>query len=148
MAKKTSSVSRFSSLLNDVDKGQLDAVYNKTEVPASATEEKTVGASPVLQEEETVVPEQNDNDIQEKEKNGKKELENVGKGEKRKKGKEEKRSAGVSYKLTKESDKAVFILTNSGEFPVRGKNEMVDYIISKFIEKKNVREILDQGIKW
>lgn len=84
----------------------------------------------------------------EKEKSGKKELENNGREEKRKKGKEEKRSAGVSYKLTKESDKAVFILTNSGEFPVRGKNEMVDYIISKFIEKKNVREILDQGIKW
>ena len=87
MAKKSSSVSRFSSLLNDVDKEQLDAVYNKTEVPASSPEEKTVGASPVLQEEETVVPEQNDNDIQEKEKNGKKELENGGKGEKRKKGK-------------------------------------------------------------
>jgi len=146
MSKKTSSsVSRFASLIHDVDQKELDKVYNRTEKNDSKSVE-TSGKVPLSSEKEDIsLPV------------GKKEeiiveaaVERVGveKEEKKKKGKEEKKKYDISYKLTKEADKAIFILSNSEEFPVRGKNEMVDYIILKFIEKKSVREILDQGIKW
>ncbi len=161
MAKKTSSsVSRFANLINDDDQKELDKVYNRTEKNASKASEtpKKEDTEPEIEEKASkedvtekaeVISEQSKEEIKEERKeSGKEEKEQERKEEKKKKSKEEKKKYDVSYKLTREADKAIFILSNSEEFPVRGKNEMVDYIISKFIEKKNVREILDQGIKW
>lgn len=139
MAKKTSaSVSRFQSLLEDAGKSNLDSVYNKdedikTNSPATAPlieadADATLDAEEVL--EDMPVPEAQKKTTQ------------------KKATKNEKKEYPRSYRLTEKADRAVLILSNSGQFPVSGKFEMVDYIISKFIEKKNIREILEEGIKW
>lgn len=163
--KKGNSVSQFHSLMESAkeDLDKLDKVYSgssadkyKVEKPSSEKgkgEENLLEEIPVLKEVEGGNPPLSEVDSgavvedvnPQKERGIKVDVEKSIKG---RGGQDEKKVFSVSYKVTEKSDLAMLILSKSDQFPVRGKTEMLDYIIQKFCEKKAIQEVLNEGIKF
>lgn len=161
MGKKKGSAKDFLNFIDESEKENVDNMYNnnnsarRTQLNTAAKESPPVSSKEDNEDNEDnkdsikiekVSPETKSNELKE---NSQTTEDNKKKKSQKNENLREKDKLITGPKIFRKKDRALFILSKSEEFEgITTKGDMLDYILENFFSKKNIKEVLEKGLKY